>query len=123
MWTNGVRFVIPISFWLVGLGQVETRREPESSTAPPAVPKVDRPEIAEISALKVDVHDRADGNSFVAGELSRGDRVKVHGVVAGGWLKVDPPPTTICWIERSAIEFGKRSAVGAEHVLHRVGSG
>lgn len=52
------------------------------------------------------VFDRPDERSFETGDLRRGDRVRVRSRDAGGWAAIDPPPTTIGWIERGSLDPG-----------------
>jgi hypothetical protein len=61
---------------------------------------------AEITIDGLEVYDQPAEGSFVVGALSRGDRVRVRESVAPGWLSIDPPPPTFCWIARTAIDFG-----------------
>ena len=78
------------------LGQ-EIRRSPTGTAAGQMAS-------AEITAEDLEVFDEPDEASFVTGTLKRGDHVGVRGAVVGGWLSIDPPPMTICWIARSAID-------------------
>src|SRR5262245_48566146 len=91
---------------LAEVGQVEPRGEVSRST----------PVIADHLA----VFDRPDERSFGTGRLARGDRVRVRGWIAGGWAAIDPPATTIGWIERASLELGDEVE---EHGAHRLDPG
>ncbi len=65
-----------------------------------------RGEDSTIIADHLAVYDQPDEASFGTGRLERGDRVCVRRWVAGGWAAIDPPATTIGWIERAAAGSG-----------------
>src|SRR5262245_15796056 len=105
---------------LVSCCQVETStqtsddgRKPGSLRAPGQMEPMDQPIDgsgvleAEVAAANLDVFDQPDDRAYVAGRLQRGDRVRVRaGRSPGtGWLAIDPPSTTICWIEEASLEF------------------
>jgi hypothetical protein len=104
---------------LAGVGQAESADAPRSPAA-----EVGRenegPQATQVSADHLDVFDRPDERSFGTGRLERGDRVRVRGWVAGGWAAIDPPATTIGWIERTSLDLGDAAR---EHVGHRLEPG
>ncbi len=52
----------------------------------------------------LELYDRPDEGSFVMGELKQGDCVRIRQKLTGGWLAIDPPPGTLCWIGRPALD-------------------
>ncbi len=98
---------------LAVLGQVERpRAQEERATAPVAGSAVGE-ESAEIIADDLEIYDQAEEQSFVVGSLRRGDHVRIAGAMADGWLAIEPPPTLICWIPRSAIDPGADGTAAA----------
>ena len=99
-------------------GQVENARPPG---APPsrfttaAAPRGDAA-TTEITAETLEVYDRPDEASYITAVLNRGARVKVRDTVDGGWLAIEPPASTICWIEKSAVQVNQDSVGGNGHV-------
>ena len=57
-----------------------------------------------VNAESLDVYDRPDEGSYITGVVKRGEQVKVRHVLAGGWIAIDRPRTSICWVENSTIE-------------------
>jgi hypothetical protein len=88
---------------LADSGQSDPPREPELRSMLPVPSTTEWPATAEVTVEELLVHDQPNESSYINNALSRGDRVKVRGIVEGGWLAIDPPSTTLCWIEQSAI--------------------
>lgn len=93
---------------LADSGQADPPREPELRSMSPVPSTTEWPATAEVTAEELLVHDQPTESSYINNALSRGDRVRIRGIVQGGWQAIDPPPTTLCWIEQSAI--GRESA-------------
>jgi hypothetical protein len=102
---------------LAEIGQVASEAaprppEPRESRAAAHRPPAAKPEVetdqAQDTAVIDDhlaVFDRPDDRSFETGDLRRGDRVRVRSRDAGVWAAIDPPATTIGWIERESVEL------------------
>ncbi len=75
------------------------------------------PYTAVVAAERLEVFDNASEQSYVVGAMSRGDTVRVRDATANGWLAIDAPPTTICWIEQSALERHAGRAGDDGHVV------
>jgi hypothetical protein len=80
------------------------------------------PQVARVIVEHLAVFDQPDEGAFGTGRLERGDRVQVRAPVAGGWAAIDPPATTIGWIERSALELGDEAESHGGHRLDPVGT-
>ena len=63
----------------------------------------DLPAEAEVTVAVLDVFDEPDEAATVPLRLRRGDRVNVRDADRAGWLTIDPPPGSFCWIEQSAL--------------------
>jgi hypothetical protein len=59
--------------------------------------------VGQVTVDGLEVYERPDEGSYVTGELTHEDRVRVRQTVTGGWLAIDPPSGTLCWIEQAAI--------------------
>ena len=90
---------------LADSGQADPPREPKLRSMSPIPSTTEWPTTAEVTVDRLVVHDQPTESSYVNNTLSRGDHVRIRGVVEGGWLAIDPPPTTLCWIERTAIDW------------------
>jgi hypothetical protein len=77
-----------------------------------------RVEIAEVAADRLAVYDGPDEKGFGTGLLERGDRVRVRRRLAGGWTAIDPPATTIGWVERASLELGDEADERGGHRLN-----
>jgi hypothetical protein len=66
--------------------------------------QTDAPLRGRVVARTLDVFDEPDGMGFITGELRRGDQIVIIGEQADGWLAIEPPPSSFCWIDRDAIE-------------------
>ena len=62
-------------------------------------------------------HGRADEKSYMHRPLSKGDRVRVRRRVEGGWAAIDPPATTIGWVERTSLDLGDGAGERRSHRL------
>jgi hypothetical protein len=58
----------------------------------------------EVTVEGLEVYERPDEAAYIIGALGQGEGISVRRMVAGGWLAIDPPPGTLCWIEHSAID-------------------
>lgn len=63
----------------------------------------DFPAEAEVIAEALDVFDEPDTASTATSRLRRGDRVVVRDADRTGWLTIDPPPGSFCWIDQWSI--------------------
>jgi hypothetical protein len=91
---------------------------------PPPVGPADLPAEGEVIAAALDVFDEPDDAAVASGRLRRGDRVTVRDSDQPGWLAIDPPPGSFCWIEQSAIsaaDASGRARVTASSALVRSG--
>ncbi len=61
------------------------------------------PAVAEVAVDGLDVFDEADDRSFAPQRLRRGDRITVVEEGRDGWLAIEPPPSSLGWIEQGAI--------------------
>jgi hypothetical protein len=68
----------------------------------------------EVIVAGLEVYDRADERSYITGQLRQGDRVRVRDRVAGGWLAIEPPPATIGWVERAALDWDAEQPEGTD---------
>jgi hypothetical protein len=76
-----------------------------------------RVEVTEEVVDRLSVYDRPDEKGFGTGRLGRGDRVRVRRWLAGGWAAIDPPATTIGWVERASLELGDEADERGGHRL------
>jgi hypothetical protein len=84
----------------------------------------DLPAQAEVIVAALDLFDDPDEGSTTSGRLGRGDLVIVRDTEHSGWLTIDPPPGSFCWIERSAVgtaDESSRARVTAPRALIRSG--
>ena len=102
--------------YLANFGQVQAAGAPGSS---PAEVKSGEewPRITEVSADRLAIHDRPDETSYRTGTLEPGDQVRVRGWAEGGWVAIDPPATTIGWVERASLELGDEAGERGGHRL------
>jgi hypothetical protein len=70
---------------------------------PPPAGDADLPAVAEVVAGSLDVFDEPEPNAYAPGRLRRGDRVMVRDFEPDGWLAIDPPDGSFCWVESSAL--------------------
>ncbi len=91
---------------LADSGQADPPRQPKLRSMSAVPSTTEWPTAAELTVDKLMVYDQPNEASYVNNTLSRGDRVSIRGIVEGGWLAIDPPATTLCWIERTAIDWG-----------------
>lgn len=84
--------------------QVEGARKPVAQQVRAAEAVDGQANTAKVTVEGLDVYERPQEESYVTGALNQGSRVRVRRMVAGGWLAIDPPSGTLCWIERSAID-------------------
>jgi hypothetical protein len=98
-------------------GQVEDARPPSAPlTHSTVAADAGDATTTEITAESLEVHDRPDEASYITAVLNRGARVKIRDTVHGGWLAIEPPDSSICWIEKSAIQANQDSVGGNGHV-------
>jgi hypothetical protein len=91
---------------LADSGQADPPRESKLRSMSPIPSTAEWPTAAEVTVAKLVVHDQPNEASYINNALSQGDRVQIRGIVEGGWLAIDPPSTTLCWIEQTAIDRG-----------------
>jgi hypothetical protein len=91
---------------LADSGQADPPRQPKLRAMSAVPSTTEWPTAAELTVDKLMVYDQPNEASYINNTLSRGDRVSIRGIVEGGWLAIDPPATTLCWIERTAIDWG-----------------
>ena len=84
--------------------QVVSPREPMAQQDRAAETVDGAANTGEVTVEGLEVYERPDEGSYVTGALNQGDRVRVRRMVAGGWLAIDPPSGTLCWIDQSAID-------------------
>jgi hypothetical protein len=104
MWLSVVELIV--SGWLT-LAYFGQQHEPQAVGSAPQLPAgAIVPGLAdvEVTSEETEVYDRPDETSYVVATLRRGNRIGVRYATAGNWLAIDPPPATICWIERSAMD-------------------
>jgi hypothetical protein len=93
--------------------------------APDRLATADLPSGAGVIADVLDVFDAPDDAATVPGQLRRGDRVLVRDAERAGWLTIDPPTGSFCWVEQSAIgdaDRQSRTRVVAAQALVRSGN-
>jgi hypothetical protein len=94
-----------LSWTLMALfGQVVSPREPMEQQARAVNAVVVQANTSEVTIEGLEVYERPDEGSYVTGALTRGDRVQIRQMVTGGWLAIDPPSGTLCWIDASVID-------------------
>lgn len=78
---------------------------------------------AEVVAETLDVLDEPDAASFLTARLHASDRVAIVEELPGGWMAIEPPLGSICWIDQEAInELGDGEArVIASRAVVRTG--
>ena len=110
----GSRLIVLLGLWLAGVGQVEPSRS--TQTASVTLHTNDhRPVEEQVVVDRLEIYDQANEQSYLMGTLSHGDRVRVRGVLAGGWVAIDPPPTAIGWVVRSALDLSDETAAARSH--------
>src|SRR5262245_58157035 len=75
------------------------------------------PSEAIIVAERLEVFDEPSETAYLTGVLPRGERIAVQAAERDGWLAIDPPPGSVCWIEGAALddpETGPQARVGEE---------
>ncbi len=90
----------------------------------PSVALADLPAEAEVIVATLDVFDEPDDGSTASMQLRQGDRVTVRDAELPGWLAIEPPPGSFCWIEQSSLGTADRQGrarVVAESALIRSG--
>jgi hypothetical protein len=85
-------------------GQVVSPREPTAQKDRAAETVDGAANTGEAAVEGLEVYERPDEGSYVTGALNQGDRVRVRRIIAGGWLAIDPPSGTLCWIDQSDID-------------------
>lgn len=71
----------------------------------------DWPGTGEVRVEGLEVLDEPDAGGFTTAKLHSGDRVIVREERADGWLAIEPPEGSICWIDEDAIsELGRGQA-------------
>ncbi len=109
-----LRLMMLSGIFLAQAGQVRAGGAPRSTM----VEGAEGPSVStEVIAEHLAVHDRADETSYSTGKLERGDRVRVRTWSQGGWAVIDPPSSTIGWIERASLEPGDQAGEGDGHRL------
>lgn len=58
---------------------------------------------AEVVAETLDVLDEPDAASYLTARLHAGDRAVIVEELAGGWIAIEPPEGSVCWIDQDAI--------------------
>jgi hypothetical protein len=87
-------------------------------------PAADLPAAAEVVIGSLDVFDEPDPTSYAPRRLRRGDRVVVCDIEPDGWLAIDPPDGSFCWVEASALgepDENQRARVRAARTALRSG--
>ena len=79
-------------------------------SGPTPVPLADLPAKAEVIVATLDVYDEPSDASTTPGRLERGARVTVRDADRPGWLAIDPPPGSFCWVEQTALGTADRQA-------------
>ncbi len=69
----------------------------------PPVRLADLPAEAEVIVAVLDVFDEPDDAATASGQLRHGDRVTVRDAEQAGWLEIEPPPGSFCWVEQSCL--------------------
>jgi hypothetical protein len=87
-------------------GEADPPGTPNLRAMSPVPSTIEWPTLAEVIVDKLAVHDQPNEASYINNTLGKGDRVRIRGIVDGGWLAIDPPSTTLCWIEKTAIDWG-----------------
>jgi len=90
----------------------------------PSVPLADLPAEAEVIVAALDVFDEPDDGSTASMQLRQGDRVTVRDAEHSGWLAIEPPPGSFCWIEQTSLGTANqqgRARVVAQSALIRSG--
>ena len=102
-------------------GQADSPLEPKTDSRTTAAVEARPQAVATVGVEKLNVYDQPDEISYINDTLGVGDQVKVRGSVDGGWLAIDPPSSTICWIERTALDrsITHSGPVGPPPVLTR----
>jgi hypothetical protein len=69
----------------------------------PGLGPADLPADAVVVVVALDVFDAPDDTSVASARLGRGDRVRVRDTERPGWLTIDPPQGSFCWVEESVL--------------------
>ena len=72
----------------------------------PPIGLADLPAGAEVIVATLDVFDEPDDTSTAPVRLQQGDRVTVRDAEHPGWLAIDPPSGSFCWVEESSLGTG-----------------
>src|SRR5689334_23068541 len=75
---------------------------------------IEGPGAAEVAVEEIEVYEAPDESSLVTGRLVQGERVEVRSAEEGGWLAIEPPPGSFCWIAREALDEGADAANATE---------
>jgi hypothetical protein len=111
-----LRLMMLSGIFLAQAGQVRAGGAPRST--PAAVDGDDGPSVGtEVIAEHLVVHDHANETSYSTGTLERGDSVRVRTWSEGGWAVIDPPSSTIGWIDRASLDLGDQAGDGDRHRL------
>jgi hypothetical protein len=88
--------------------RLPARTSPGDRGGAPAARRVE----AEVEADRLDVFDRPEETAYAVGQHRMGDRVRVRvdRIPRPGWLAIDPPPTSICWVDESSLELDGEGA-------------
>jgi hypothetical protein len=70
----------------------------------PAISAADLPAEAEVVVAALDVFDEPAETAIASGRLQKSNRVTVRDAIGPGWLAIDPPPGSFCWVEESALD-------------------
>jgi hypothetical protein len=106
-----LRLMMLSGIFLAQAGQVRAGGAPRSTTV--AVDGEEGRSVGiEVIAEHLAVHDLADETSYSTETLERGDRVRVRTWSEGGWAVIDPPASTIGWIERASLDLGDQDGDG-----------
>jgi hypothetical protein len=103
--------------YLAEIGQVPSGGASRSQLAETGQEGRLRVEMTEVAADRLAVYDGPDEKCFGTGMLERGDRVRVLRRLAGGWAAIDPPATTIGWVERTSLELDDEADERGGHRL------
>lgn len=103
--------VILLGLVVANFGQAGT----EPDRAAPVEPSSTRGMTAQVGVDSLEVWDAPREAAYGVGRLQRGDRVRVRGVVRGGWLAIEPPSWAICWVERGEVELGEEGVAKRDH--------
>ncbi len=96
---------------LANFGQAGT--EPGADS--PGSTRWERGMSARVGVDSLEVWDAPRQPAYEVGRFAKGDRVRIRGVVRGGWLAIERPSWAICWVERGSLELGEEGVGDQDH--------